>query len=504
MNDVAQCERYYKLEGHRVVCKKRINRPLSLPSRLWLVISPFLPLLFIVGWFICRDFFDNDARFAWMSLLATIAASVFAFVTHRPIEGLFPLIILFTIFLIGYYIKFYWFAIELKAGNLERLLEFLDLKTRHFLNPRDMLRAFELSTLGFFTFCCSGILTVLLRMGPYSINIAGIPKIKRILKKTRILNGLYIIAAFLLWGCTFFLIRWLGVGIHKHSNAQLPAGVAGLIVYGSSLVPAILTYVISRSNNKGLRLFGLSGLIGLIVYGISEILIRGSRGAFVGALIIPLGTLWLVYGQFTRKRAFSLIAVFLVVALMRPVFTAYRTTLASSSSMSLGETIQHTIRVSKRIDSAGVYGSLIDSMVTVGERFVGVETLLFFAPGRLVDADISLVLRGGLSQKFTQDVVGYGPTVTTHFNPPGLVGAFYFLWGKVGVVCGIFAFVFISQWIWGRLCHSHYWVTPVALTQIAALVFLIGNEGALEIAIRKIIVVIFFMLGLEFLSRVRL
>jgi hypothetical protein len=65
---------------------QRDSQPLSFFSRLWIVVSSLLPLLFVVGWFPCRDFFGNDEWFLFTSLLATLATAVVVFFLHRPCD----------------------------------------------------------------------------------------------------------------------------------------------------------------------------------------------------------------------------------------------------------------------------------------------------------------------------------------------------------------------------------------------------------------------------------
>jgi hypothetical protein len=491
------------------------SQPLSFFSRLWIVVSPLLPLLFVVGWFLCRDFFGDDERFLLTSLLATLATVVLVFFLRRPIEGMFPLVILFAIFLVGYYFKFYWLVLTLDASGVQGARKFLDPMIQPFLYSENILRAFELSTWGFVSFCSGAIVCVWFGMAPRSLRAVKLPEDRpKILSKAKVLSVIYIVVALGIGLITNLLIYSLGIGIHGRENVRLPYNLTGTIHYMNELVvPSLLILVMAWSDRKGLRTYWWASLMGLIAYGIGVMFLKASRGALVVAVVIPVGTLWLLYRRFTRRRAIFLVVMFLVVALLRPVFTGYRRLRVDRySNVGLTEMMiraYQAARSAEIADTSITYHWFLDRFMTIAVRVIGVDSVLYLAPLESIEVDISWIVsvllgRQSLSRRFTQDIVGYGPTVVTHYSAPSLVGGLYFLGGVMGIGVGVFVVVLISQWIWVRLCRSRWRTAPLALTQAAGLAFNIGSEGAFESLLRNILVVIAIIAGLEFVSRIKL
>jgi hypothetical protein len=491
------------------------SQPLSLLSQIWLMVSPLLPLLFVVGWFLCRGFFDDDEQFLLTSLLAALATALLVFFLRRPVEGMFPIVILFAIFLVGYYFKFYWLVLTLDASGVQGAREFLDPMIQPFLYSENILRAFELSTWGFISFCAGAIACVWFGMAPRSLRAVELPGGRpKTLSKVRVLSVIYIVVALGIGLITSLLIYSLGIGVHGRLNVQLPYNLAGIIHYMNQLVvPSLLIFVMAWADHRGMRTYWWASFVGLIAYGVGVMLLTASRGALVVAVVIPVGTLWLVYRRLTRRRAFFLVILFLVVALLRPVFTGYRRLRVDRyANIGLTEMMVRAYQTAGSVgiaDSSITYQWVLDRFMTIAVRVIGVDSVLYLAPLESVEIDISwigsvLLGRQSLSRRFTQDIVGYGPTVVTHYSAPSLVGGLYFLGGVMGIAVGVFAVVLISQWIWVRLCRSRWWTAPLALTQAAGLAFSVGSEGTFESVLRDVFVTVAVIVGLEFVSRVKI
>jgi hypothetical protein len=160
-------------------------------------------------------------------------------------------------------------------------------------------------------------------------------------------------------------------------------------------------------------------------------------------------------------------------------------------------------------DTSLTYRWFLDRFLTIALRVIGVDSVLYLAPTESVQVDapwIASVLVGQehFTQKFTQDIVGYGPTVVAHFTAPSLVGGLYFLSGVVGIGVGVFVIALLSQWIWVRLCRSRWWTAPLALAQVAGTVFHIGSDGVFESLLRDVLVTVVIIVGLESVSRIKL
>jgi hypothetical protein len=494
---------------------QRDSQTLSFLSRLWVRLSPLLPLLFVIGWFLCRDFFDDDGRFLFTSMLATLTTAVLVFILRRPIESAFPLVIVFGIFVVGYYLKFYWLVLTLDVGDVQGALKFLEFVIQPFLFRENLLRAFELSTWGYVSFCSGAIVAVWLGLAPRSLRRIRSPESSSMaLSKAKVLSVVYVVVAVGFWLLTSLVIHKLGLGIHGRENVRLPYNLTGIIHYIHALVvPSLLILVIAWSDRKDMQIYWWAGLLGMVAYGIGVMFLEASRGALVSAVVIPVGTLWVLYGRFTRKRVMFLVILFLAVTLLRPIFTAYRylrvEPLHNAGFIELITRAYQIARSARTVETPLTDRWFLDRFMTIALRVIGVDSVLYLAPIESVKVDLSwitsvLLGQENFTQKFTQDIVGYGPNVVVQFTAPSLVGGLYFLSGVVGIGVGVFAMALISQWMWIRSCRSWWRTAPLALTQIAAITFHIGSDGAFESLLRDVFVTVVVIVALEFASRVKL
>jgi hypothetical protein len=488
--------------------------PLSPFSRIWGKVLPLMPLFFIVEWLLCFGFFDGDKRFFFYSALLTLATGVLALAMCHPIESEFPLLVLLGVFMLGYYLKFLWLVLTLKFGSQETVLAFLRPYSHHIFLPllhRDnIFRAFELSTWGYMVFCVGVVIVRRLHLMPTSLQTRKVLS-GYLLKKAQALSTIYLIGACIVLFVSGILINQLGVGVHGYQNAQLPGNLAALINYMHSVVvPGLLIFVLSWSDQRGMRVYWWLAMLGMLLYAMSVIFLRASRGALVTEIVIPIGTLWLLYGGLTRTRARFLLILFLTVVLLRPAFTVYRRLRTSNFEEGIVKVAVKSLQSSGELYGGGAqYNKFLDSLTVVFVRVIGFDSMLYLSPPNTVKVDpvfsiAVLTTRQSLARMFTHEIVGYSENITTHYSAPSLVGALYLLGGMGGIIGGILFIVVFVQWVWSRLCKLQWWTTPLMLTQVIRMVFSIGVGGTFDTTIRDSLVIFLFGLGLEFVSRVKL
>ena len=484
---------------------KRSQERFSWVTRLWLVVSLTFPLFFLIGWFVCKDYLGNDYRFLEASLQAIAATMALVICLRRPIEGMVPLVELIIIFLLGYYAKFYWLVLTLAANDQVALLRFFLPEVQPFLYTENLLRAFELSTWGYLAFCAGAIIAVGGGMFPrarVAIHVSS-AKVKK-------LCMIYVSSAWVMFIATTALTYGLGIGIRGGENIELPFKLAGIITFWRSLlVPGLFLLVLTWSDRKGLKLFWWAALIGLIAFGISTILIEASRGALVGAVAIPLGALWLTYRGFTKRRVFLLVVAFIVVALLRPVFTIYRQLRSSDPSASIAQVAALTFQSAQSISGESSERSLgyLEPFQEVLFRVIGIDSVLFFAPqpdgGMPVDRIAAFLLRReDFADAFTREFIGWQGGVS--FGAPSLVGGLYWLSGTAGMVFSIFMLTLFLQWTWMYLYRSRWWTAPFAFVSLVQITFSVGSEGAFGAALQSFLVMAVMFVALEFVSRWKL
>jgi hypothetical protein len=501
-------------EGRMVDRGESFLHPLSFFNRIWGKILPLMPIFFVVEWLLCFGFFDGGKRFFFYSALLTLATGVLALAMYRAIESEFPLLLLLGVFMLGYYFKFIWLVLTLKFGSRETVLAFFGPYSHHIFLPllhRDnILRAFALSTWGYVAFCIGVVIVRGVHLMPTSLRTRKVLN-GYLLKKARALSSIYLIGALLALFVSGFFINRLGVGIHGYQNAQLPGNLGALINYTHGVVvPGLLIFVLSWSDQRGMRLYWWLAMLGMLLYALSVIFLRASRGALVTEIVIPLGTLWLLYGGLTRKRVRFLLILFLVVVLLRPVFTVYRRLRTSDLEAGIVKVLVKSLQSSDELEAKPVqYNKFLDDLMVVFVRVIGFDSMLYVSPPNAVKIDPAfsvavLTTRQSLARMFTHEIIGYSENITTHYSAPSLVGGLYLLGGIGGIVGGILFIVVFVQWIWTGLCKLQWWTTPLMLTQVIRMVFSIGVGGTFDTTIRDSFVIFLFGLGLEFISRVKL
>ncbi len=471
----------------------------------WLNLLRFLPIFFIAGWLVCNRFFDNDVRFLFFSVIATLCSIILVFFLHRSIlvENILPIIILLTIFIVGYYVKFYWMIAYLMKNNEEILVRFFSPQISPFLYRENLLYAFELATYGYAAFCFAAILAVCLRMTSSS------PRDMRFPKRVKALSHLYLASGAILLFATSLVVYHFGIGIHGSENIRLPYKLTGIIHYLRGLGPLIILLIISWTDRKGLKKYWRVGISLISLYAFSYMLVETSRGALIDVIVFPLVILWLLNGKLSKKRLYFIIILFVIVALFRPVFTAYRV-IRTHYDKGLISNITQIYNYKQFVDddSKSKLDFIYYSFVTVVKRVIGIDSVLYFTTHKDIEIDVGRIGSVMLGQenfagRFTQEIVGYGPTVTTHFNAPSLIGGLYWLGGIAGIVFGVFSIVLISQCLWGTVCRSRWVTKQLALVIIASLVFTLGTEGTFEGVLRTVLVMLVFIIGLEFISRIK-
>jgi hypothetical protein len=139
-------------------------------------------------------------------------------------------------------------------------------------------------------------------------------------------------------------------------------------------------------------------------------------------------------------------------------------------------------------------------------RIIGVDSVLFFSNITDVKIDIPWivsVLLGteSFTGRFTQEIVGFGHTVTTHYAAPSLIGGLFWMGGILGIIIGVMIITIVSQFLWSRVINSNLLTSRLILLIITFTLFRIGIEGNFDAIIREVFVTVVIIFCFEIIIR---
>lgn len=468
-------------------------------NKIGKIISGLMPLTFIVGCFFFSDDLGNSSSFLIHSLLACVATFIIvSFAIRNNLSNILPVTVIFLIFVFGYYIKFYWIMSKIHDNDLNDIANSVDSNVLRVLTQDNLIRAFELTTYGYLAFTLAVIFIALFRfVPPRSHNLLLMPIGRK--SATIVLASSFFFC--LLTGLLFYK---LGIGVRGAENIALPFKLTGIITYIREFTFYLFVIVFIWAEERRNKLYWYFSLLGLLLFVGSKIFLEASRGAPV-ALVIALGTLWLVYNRFTKTKIVFLGTVFAVVVILRPFFTIYRELKRFDVALNPMDLI---LKAFQQLDFTriDVFEFLLGTLKVILLRIIGIDSVLYVTDKELVAFDLTeltAVITGGVdfAQKFTQDVVGYGASVTTHYSAPSLIGGTYLLGGLYFMIIFVLFFTLISQYAWKVAMNTRWRSKPVILVIIVSLCFSIGSEGNIINAVKELMVTIMFLLCLEGILR---
>jgi hypothetical protein len=266
-------------------------------------------------------------------------------------------------------------------------------------------------------------------------------------------------------------------------------------------MPALLILIIWLAEQWQLRKIHSVALALLILHGFIQMLLASSRGALLN-MILPLVFLWLLSARFTAGLRNLLLALFFIVAWMHPVLSQYRQLRAAGDIYDIAYAFTESLRA-----SGDIWTNLSRGISSIISRVTGTESLLFAAQME----DVSFTFESiryylfnperSLARIYTQDVVGFGPSVMRHLSAPSLLGAFYLIGGDVGVIIGVAGWTLFWIWFWRVIRRVRWQSLPVAQSMILLLIFQLSSEGDIDALPLRELIYGASLLLCEFLAR---
>lgn len=472
--------------------RKHVNPPSIYRNRRpnYFVIRWVLPLLFLAGYLATYSKLEGfEIEYLGLTFFSIIACFLLLTRLNPPLHKKLPIWIILAVFMTAYYFKFY-----LLVYNPEIFGEDWVQRKLYFLlhSPSLLFETFATTSYAFIIFC----ITVWFLLG--SARSLQMEPLKRRINYRSVISILQCLIPILM-GVTAYIMFIYGIARMAVDNPYLPFRLAGWIFHiRSTLIPALLLLYIWSSDTAGLRKHFGFGVILLFLHGVSDMLLRSSRGAILLSFII-LTMLFLVTGRITKKRVQLFGVILLITVMLFPVISYYRYLRAADLSAPIVSMFIDSINNISFAGSFSFFEMLKEVAVSIIFRFTGADSLL-----HIIGANLAPLYTDAfnipVTRFFTVDVIGFSPEAI-HGSAPSFLGWFYLVGGNGLVLTSIFGFTAFVCIFWRILPKLKLRCLPVAQALFLMWIFIIFSEGVLDRLYLSILVMAGSIAACEWLVR---
>jgi hypothetical protein len=433
----------------------------------WLLLAPF-----ILGYLFTYSILREGETYLVLTLVAIASCMILLTRLNRSIDVTLPFWTILAVFLIGYYVKYYLLVLYpdlfLETGQM----------TGSSYSSSALLPAFKLATIAFTCFCLSGWVFL------------GFAR-KRYLHDAVEADGAVYrsVARFLIWTVPFLMLLTYiiayrtGIAIMGLASVSLPFRMAGVIFYIRTVLIPTLIIVLVLCGNKGEKSsYRRTGIFLLVLHGLSDVLLRSSRGQFI-VLILALGFLFLLKGQgLKRSETAVLLAGFLLTIILAPFITEYRNYRIISQDKNIVSALIWSGQGGVG-EKAGIGKTFASGLSFVLARLTGIDMLLRYTSLGVTPLGINAidVIRSprGIAGYVTIDLLGIPEQANTS-SAVSLPGWFYLVGGTGFMAVGMIAFVAFVWAIWAHFRRLQLRILPAAQAIFLLWVYSIAVEGTLD------------------------
>lgn len=471
------------------------------PARHYRIRWAFL-LLFIGGYIASFSYFEEFiVSYTTLTLISFLSCCFILSRLNRPLNQTLPIWVIFILFMVGYYFKFYW--IILAPDTVEDLL----LPNFRIFSPDVCISAYATATCAFTGFCLVSWLLLgrLLTFRPHLTNNKRTSDFIR--PASRYVSGVLMVTIPFLMLFTTLLMHKFNIGVMGTEDIYLPFRTAGLIFYTRiAIIPGLLLVLIWSNIQIGRRKQTAYAVALLFLHGLTDMVLRTSRGG-LATLLLSLGLLFLTSDQRIRRPhwLFILCSVFLVI-LLYPLVSTYRY-LRISNPESIITPLSDSL--ADYINGAWTFGEILTiGAKTILFRMTGMDILLGIAKMDVKPLwwDVWELITDprGIAEFVTVNVFGYSKYDVMSIAP-SIIGWFYIIGGNVFVVLGTIGFTMFTLIIWRMLAIIKFRTLPIAQALFLTFLFLNAMEGHLEgIAFQFVVTIISILVAegvLRFIAR---
>ena len=414
-----------------------------------------------------QAFGSNSIEYFGFTVISALACAMLLTALGPPLTFKLPVWIVLAVFIVAYYTKFYMmvgYPNSMPSELFKRMVWLIK-------SPETLLNAYATLTYAFVTFCITSWWLLvhtrfhLSRFSRYEINY-----------RSALVILTWVVPLLML--VTTAVMYVTGIAKMAAESVYLPYRLAGWIFYiRTTLIPALLLLLIWCSDTMGNRKSMAFGLLLLFLHGLSDMLLRSSRGSLL-LMFMRLLLLFVVTRSITRHRIRVFFVVLLLTMLLWPLITVYRYIRAEQIDMTIGDALTESTRYIFSYGGISVSETLGETIKSFLFRFVGAESLL-----PIVGSGIQPIGKNVFSMsviKFvTVEVFGYSPD-TPIGVAPSLLGWFYIVGGNTLVVLGMLCFVVSSWVVWHVVSKSKLRCIPIAQAMLLLWFFSVASVGSLD------------------------
>lgn len=484
-----------------------MNQAVTRLTRVWLLL-----IIFLVGWIFSFDLMGREKiYYTILTVISFLSGSLILIILRGPTKRIIHLWIIFTIFFIGYYIKFYilcYLKLDINSVYLERMHP-LELEL---MNHADLLiNYYEMITIIFVVFA---LLTATLvavddaskkRYKDYKFIVQRVSVKKSTVK---LLLGITIVSSLVL----IYIQLTLGIGFFSSADRQvnpLPYRLAGIIMaINKGIIPLLFLMSVWLADTIRSNYLARLSIGAYLLFGIAAGLISTSKASLI-TVVVSLIILWLVTGSFTRKRLMLLLLVVPFMGLFNGFLSINRIMRDVYPDMSIFEIMGMTGRFFLLTDTTlSGYEPLssVSNYLGLIMRINGADSLMNiinYAPAFSLERIWHTLFESSdtIATLYAQDVLGYSQLTGTAFSP-SLLGYFEFIFGNVVLVSfGMVGYTLIWHLLFRTFLRARFLTEPIVFSMLIVLVGLYTSEGTLESMPQSIAAITVFAIFGELIIR---
>jgi len=440
-----------------------------------------LPLLFVFGYLATfRQFEPYASGYAVLTASSFLACCLLLGRMGCPFHVALPFWVILAVFMVGYFFKFYWIA----AFPSETI--FYDIFNMDVSAIDAQFSAFATAVYAFVTFSLAA--WTLIGLSRRGKKIAPGPDTEAEMhvgaEGCRAASSIALWVSLFLIVATTYILQVSGIAVMGVEAISLPFRFSGIVFYTRSVfIPAMLLLLILCSRKAGLNGRAGIGIALIVVYGLSDMFLRSSKGGLATLLLSLLFLVLIDRWKIRRAHIVFFGACGLLLSLLFPLVSVFRNLRIDTGSLEIFSLLADAFQDLAGDDVRDFRDVMMLGFGSIIFRIVGVDILIALnSMGAEPLRDVAwavLTSERGLSGYVTVDVFGFSPDAV-HSVAPSLVGWFYLLGGNGFVVLGIAWFTAIGFVLWRLLSGLRLKSIIVADVLFMSLFTTMAVDGTLD------------------------
>ena len=462
--------------------------------------------LFLLGYFLTASKFEkNGLEYFFLTILTIISCCLLLFYIYKPIVFSLPIWIMFSYFIIAYYLKFYWLVVNPNFAFQRSylLLQVID-------SEEILISIYRIVTYSFVGFCTiAWIFLNKIKTKKIDLLFQRIDSDKIIYWKQ--LNLFILPLVFILILFSNYLMYSKNIALMGAKSVYLPFKLAGITFYTNAvIIPGILIFLCWVNYQKKLKIYFILSICFLILHALIQTLLRTSKGTIIGLLILVVFMLMIKRVKFSKGKLFFFSISTLLIFIFYPIIGIYRWIRVADSKGGLFSGISRAIMTLMSNSDGGFRSIFVNTFNSMFHRLTGVESLMMiiakgFKPLGIGALNNFPIFGGrGLAKIFTLEVEGIPEYIITS-SATSFLGWFYMVGGYWFAIFGPIFFVSIIWTVWLRILKANLKCKPIALILYLSMLVSWILDGCLDTifhwgTLSTIIVIIFCELLLRTLG----